>query len=105
MSRLISFAIAFLLLAGARSDIGAQKFETAEGVQSPIVIRVGATYYDDSAEQYQRVWNLLSALENSDRANNKSKRAITLKLVVGTCGDEPGTPRTPAKRIRSRRDE
>ena len=84
MIRLISFAIAFLLLAGARSGIEAQKFETLESVQSPIVIRVGAIYYDDSAEQYQRVWSLLSALENADRANNKSKRTITFKLVVGT---------------------
>lgn len=52
MIRLISFAIAFLLLAGAQPGIQAQKVETTDGAQSPIVIRVGAIYYDDSAEQY-----------------------------------------------------
>jgi hypothetical protein len=82
MIRLLSFATAVMLLAGVQSPTQAQKFETADGAQSSIVIRVGATYYDDSAEQYQRVWTILSAFENADRAN--SNRAITFTLVVGT---------------------
>ncbi|HEU4433531.1 MAG TPA: patatin-like phospholipase family protein, partial [Pyrinomonadaceae bacterium] len=80
MTRIMSLAI-FLLL--SLSPIFAQKFDTPEGA-SPIVIRVGAIYYDDSAEQYQRIRSILSSFENSDRTANKSKRAITFKLVVGT---------------------
>ena len=78
--RIMSLAILCLL---SLQTIFAQKFEMADGA-SPIVIRVGAIYYDDSAEQYQRIRSILSSFENADRTVNKSKRAITFKLVVGT---------------------
>ena len=83
LNRIISLAIFCLLCLPATF---AQKFETADGdAQTPIIIRVGAIYYDDSAEQYQRVRTILSAFENAAHAgNNNSKRAITFKLVVGT---------------------
>ena len=51
---------------------------------SPLVIRVGAIYYDDSAEQYQKIRTILSAFETLDRSRNKDKRLVTFKVVVGT---------------------
>jgi len=48
--------------------------------QSPLVIRVGASYYDNSAEQYQRIRAVLSAFESA----KKTKRPIAFKLVVGS---------------------
>ena len=50
--------------------------------QSPLVIRVGAMYYDNSAEQYQRIRAILSAFESAKQT--KTKRPIAFKLVVGT---------------------
>lgn len=49
--------------------------------QSPLVIRVGAMYYDNSAEQYQRIRTILSAFES---AQQKTRRPVAFKLVVGT---------------------
>lgn len=80
LTRIISLSVVCLLSVPA---VFSQKFETSDGA-SPIVIRVGAIYYDDSAEQYQRIRSILSSFENVDRTANKSKRAITFKLVVGT---------------------
>lgn len=48
--------------------------------QSPLVIRVGAIYYDDSDESYHKMRSLLSRLETNDN----TARRITFKLVVGT---------------------
>jgi predicted acylesterase/phospholipase RssA len=51
---------------------------------SPLVVRVGAIYYDDSAAQYHRIQAILSAMGRKDRSNNESNRPISFKLVVGT---------------------
>src|SRR6185503_19369229 len=47
--------------------------------RAPLVIRVGAIYYDDSDAQYAAINDILSALEKQSKA-----RAITFKLAVGT---------------------
>src|ERR1041384_7631479 len=47
--------------------------------QSPLVIRVGAIYYDNSAEQYQRIRAILSKFEST-----KTKRPVAFKLVIGS---------------------
>jgi len=47
---------------------------------APLVIRVGAIYYDDSEAQYSVINEILSALEK----HSPEGRAITFKLAVGT---------------------
>lgn len=78
----------FLVLAFGQPTIFSQSKQTGQTKgeiesQSPLVVRVGAIYYDDSAEQYQKIQAILSAMERAE-ANNKSKRSITFKVVVGT---------------------
>ena len=46
--------------------------------RAPLVIRVGAIYYDDSEAQYAAINDILSTLEK------QSKDPITFKLAVGT---------------------
>lgn len=46
--------------------------------KAPLVIRVGAIYYDDSDAQYAAINDILSALEK------QSNPSITFKLAVGT---------------------
>ena len=71
---MIRFATAcLLLLFGAQPALSQQ-------AQSPLVIRVGAIYYDNSAEQYQKIRAILSRFENQ----TKTKRPVAFKLVVGT---------------------
>ena len=43
---------------------------------------MGAIYYDNSAEQYQRIRAILSTFESAKQT--KTKRPIAFKLVVGT---------------------
>jgi predicted acylesterase/phospholipase RssA/ABC-type phosphate/phosphonate transport system substrate-binding protein len=47
--------------------------------RAPLVIRVGAIYYDDSDAQYAAINDILSALEKQSK-----DPAITFKLAVGT---------------------
>src|ERR1051326_2272795 len=74
---MIRFAIACLLLlfTGVQPTLSQQ-------TQSPLVIRVGAIYYDNSAEQYQRIRAILSRFESATQT--KTSRPIAFKLVVGT---------------------
>ena len=72
---MIRFATACMLLLFT----GAQAQQNVN--QSPLVIRVGAMYYDNSAEQYQRIRTILSAFES---AQQKTRRPVAFKLVVGT---------------------
>ena len=78
-------ACLLLLFTGAlpRWSTRAQKPEAPTpnaASQSPLVIRVGAIYYDDSDESYHRMRSLLSRLETNDG----TARRITFKLGVGT---------------------
>lgn len=53
--------------------------------KAPLVVRVGAIYYDDSDSLYSRTRAVLSALESQDQiASDKTKRPLTFKLAVGT---------------------
>ena len=47
--------------------------------RAPLVIRVGAIYYDDSDAQYAAINDILSALEKQSK-----ERPITFRLAVGT---------------------
>jgi predicted acylesterase/phospholipase RssA/ABC-type phosphate/phosphonate transport system substrate-binding protein len=47
--------------------------------KAPLVIRVGAIYYDDSDAQYAAINDILSALEKQSK-----ERPITFRLAVGT---------------------
>ena len=59
--------------------------ETPVKTLAPVVIRVGAIYYDDSAERYSEIRNVLSAIERYDQQNKeKDDPPITFKLEVGT---------------------
>jgi ABC-type phosphate/phosphonate transport system substrate-binding protein len=79
---MIRFATACLLLlfTGAQPSLSQQAQNTTEKTSSPLVIRVGASYYDNSAEQYQRIRTILSAFESA----KQTKRPIAFKLVIGT---------------------
>ncbi|HEU4872612.1 MAG TPA: patatin-like phospholipase family protein [Pyrinomonadaceae bacterium] len=81
---MIRFATACLLVffTGVQPSLSQQAQNTTEKNQSPLVIRVGAIYYDNSAEQYQRIRAILSAFESAKQT--KTKRPIAFKLVVGT---------------------
>ena len=74
-TRLHAFATACLLFLFISAQPGLSQ-------QSPLVIRVGAMYYDNSAEQYQKIRAILSEFESAKRT--KTKRPIAFKLVVGT---------------------
>ena len=65
--------ILLLLLAFAHQHAFSQPLRKA-----PLVIRVGAIYYDDSEAQYAAINDILSTLEK------QSKDPITFKLAVGT---------------------
>lgn len=61
--------------------------QTARDAESllPLVIRVGAIYYDDSDEQYSRIRSILSALEKQDeKSRDGTSPPIVFKLAVGT---------------------
>src|SRR5215211_832506 len=71
----LGFVIACFLFAGAQPCL-------SQRAQLPLVIRVGAIYYDNSAEQYQRIRAILSRFESANQT--KTKRPVAFKLVVGT---------------------
>ena len=50
---------------------------------APLVIRVGAIYYDDDEAQYSAINEILSALEKQSQ-QSPDGRAVTFKLAVGT---------------------
>jgi predicted acylesterase/phospholipase RssA/ABC-type phosphate/phosphonate transport system substrate-binding protein len=53
--------------------------------QAPLVLRVGAIYYDDSDEHYEAIKAVLSELEKQAQASPEQfPRAIVFKLAVGT---------------------
>lgn len=79
---MIRFATACLLLTLAGAQPGLSQQAQKPNVNSPLVIRVGVMYFDNSAEQYQRIRSILSAFESAKQS--KTKRPITFKLVVGT---------------------
>jgi predicted acylesterase/phospholipase RssA/ABC-type phosphate/phosphonate transport system substrate-binding protein len=67
--------IPLLLLAFVYQHAFSQPLKTP---RAPLVIRVGAIYYDDSEAQYAAINDILSTLEK------QSKDPITFKLAVGT---------------------
>ena len=70
-------AIIFLLLIFAHQNAFSQPLSKAVS-RAPLVVRVGAIYYDDSEAQYAAINDILSTLEK------QSKDPITFKLAVGT---------------------
>ena len=80
---LLLIAITLPGLSSRAEKYEAPRTDTAASTDSPLVIRVGAIYYDDSAEQYKKLRATLTAIENAAN-DDKSKRPITFKPVVGT---------------------
>src|ERR1044071_2402757 len=71
-------AIILLLLTFAHQHAFSQPLRKNVSPRAPLVIRVGAIYYDDSEAQYAAINDILSTLEK------QSKDPITFKLAVGT---------------------
>ena len=80
--------LALLSPAGQSQTTQTTKSQTPEAtVKTPssLVIRVGAIYYDDSAERYSEIRKVLSAIETYDQqTREKNESPITFKLEVGT---------------------
>lgn len=75
-----------LLLLSTTASIANQKKPptTKVQVQAPLIVRVGAIYYDDSDIQYTKMEELFSSIEESQKTPDRSKREIKFKLAVGT---------------------
>src|SRR5678816_4353433 len=68
-----------LLLIFAHQHAFSQPLRKDISPRAPLVIRVGAIYYDDSDAQYAAINDILSTLEKQSK-----DPAITFKLAVGT---------------------
>jgi predicted acylesterase/phospholipase RssA/ABC-type phosphate/phosphonate transport system substrate-binding protein len=68
-----------VLLTFAHQRAFSQPLRKDVSPRAPLVIRVGAIYYDDSDAQYAAIHDILSALEKQSAA-----RPVTFKLAVGT---------------------
>ena len=79
-----------LLLAFSQQNISSKTVQkTIEtkpaATQAPLVIRVGATYYDDSDESYSEIKKLLFDIEKEAQSwPDFAARSVTFKPVVGT---------------------
>lgn len=67
------------------ADKAAAAKENPAKQSAPVVVRVGAIYYDDDNAQYSAIDKILSSLAKRDRESSKTgNRELVFKLAVGT---------------------